>query len=388
MRSFLKSISYFFIFIIAGQLSLQFISTEPLFIPFWLPTGLMFFALVKEGKLQLPGIVLASFCNTYFAAENILSPSSNLQIIIPCFFAAIFTCLQLFVLNQLFEKILSRQLLNTTSPTPFNLKITFKLALPVSLITPSFGIACFALTKLISAEHILQAWVTWYWAELGGLILMIPLIASYAQRPTAKKEHLTLFASSLILLIIYLSLITTQFTKQREMSTQKLSTQIEDIHHTFDLSLQTITQHTQFIANVSSTTEGTNTSSFDNFASTLLEKNPFIKNILLIKELPKTERSLHSKSFQQKYGAEYQLHEITENYEFTPAASREIHYPIISLNPNDANLIGYDLASSPNARTALGFAKNFFILNLEILYIKIYAFFLNFAAQNPSKSLS
>ena len=357
MRPFFISISYFLLYLIVGQVSLYFTSLEPFFIPFWLPASLMFLAITKHGKSQLPGIAIASFINIFLLSKNIISPSSTAQLIFPCLIASTFSCLQIFLMVKLFDKESHRQLLSPKSPTPFNSKFILLRAIPLCSLSPTVGIISFLSASFIQTQDIMPIWLIWYWSELVGFMLVIPLVSAIRLRPQASKEHISLITWGLISLVIYVSLMTTQLNKQRALEHQQFSNQSESIHHELEHSLQEVRNQLEFFVNSNNQHNFSNPLNFEKIAAVLVKQNDHIKQISLIQKVPHDELAQHLKQLKNIYNKNYQLTQATQIDSLIPSDQRSVYYPIVAQYPTNNSIIGYDLASDSDSSAALVFAQ-------------------------------
>ena len=356
MRLFFISLSYFLLYLIAGQVSLYFTSLEPFFIPFWLPSSLMFLGIVKYGKIQLPGIAIASFINIFLISKNIIEPNSTSQLIFPCLIASAFTCLQVFFMAQLFDKEINRQLLSPKSPTPFNSKFIFLRAMPLCALSPTIGIICFLSANLIETPLIMSTWLVWYWAELAGIIFIVPLASALRLRPQSSKERSSLITCGLVSLLIYVSLMTTQLNKQNALDQQQFTNQSESIQHELAHSLQQVSDQLEFFVHSNNQHELSDLANFEKLAAVLIKQSPHIKQVSLIQKVPHAELTEHLSQLTLTYGENYQIFETEQTLSLIPSSPRSVHYPIIASYPAANSIIGYDLASDPESNTALDFA--------------------------------
>ena len=174
-------------------------------LPIWLPSGILFSAVLIFGKKIIPAIFIGAFLSINYLLNFSIYSSTIGNTFIPSLFIAIGDTLEILLAYYLFNKFIPKKNLfdNLSALTKF-----FVISAFISLVGATIGTSSLAiLDKNISLNYTL-IWLSWVLSHLTAYVIITPLIQGFrAKSFVIWKSKIVIEAISLIVIIIVLSLI-------------------------------------------------------------------------------------------------------------------------------------------------------------------------------------
>lgn len=165
--------------------------------PVWPPSGIAFAALILLGRRVLPGI----FIGALLANLVVFAVGSHLPLV-----NIVYVSVQIAFGNTLeaMTGVLLLNRLNRIVARPKNMRgmVMFILsAILMCLVGSIIGSLGLFTSGAATSENILTAWFTWWLGDLAGILVITPLILSWAEKKPSEENN-TWLASFLIISLI------------------------------------------------------------------------------------------------------------------------------------------------------------------------------------------
>lgn len=189
---FFLNIAVFLVYFFFGKLGLSFAYVNPSTTALWAPTGIALASLLIFGFRVLPAIFLGAFFVNFTTTGGIgtslgIALGNTLEGIIGAYFVNIFANGK-----YAFERVSDI------------FKFTFFAAILSTTLSANIGITTLFLGKLINIQAIWSSWLTWWLGDMGGNIIIAPLILVWVTHPRIRIDYkgiINLFASFLGIVI-------------------------------------------------------------------------------------------------------------------------------------------------------------------------------------------
>lgn len=192
--TFVSSFVYFFSAKLVAPLSL---SESSSIFAIWPPTGVALSFLFFRGYMVVPGIFIGAF----LLNVTLSSPYVAFEIAVGNTFGPAAT--YWLIMNSAKNEIRKDIFYDTNTILSF----IFYSAIG-ALITSSMGTTVLYLNGLLAAEHQILGWAIWFFGDLIGFILIVPLSVAYifqCRATAAMKKHI--FEALILLIILLISAV-------------------------------------------------------------------------------------------------------------------------------------------------------------------------------------
>lgn len=180
------------IYVIAGKFGLSLAFENPSATPIWAPTGIALAATLIFGSRVLPAIFLGAFIVNTITAGTILTSlgiatGNTLEAVVGSYFIKRYA-------NGIhaFENVANI------------FKYTFLAAVVATTVSANIGVLTLILGGLASWNNFLPVWITWWLGDMGGNLIIAPLLLVWWTHPRIPLNSIRGIHFSLSLLLIFI----------------------------------------------------------------------------------------------------------------------------------------------------------------------------------------
>ena len=321
----------------------------------WPASGVALCALLARGPARWPGIWLGSFAFNVMVG---LESSGNWHAFAIAAAVASGAALQALVGFRMAREF--QDGLDLSNLPRLGRAIVVVIFFPC-LIAPTAGVIMLLLFGKIDLDFASGNWFTWYFGDLFGVLLTLPILLFSRRSPVAVRWHgrilqgiHSLVAISLVATLL-LTLYAWKFISEQEYSRadgyfSAMAAETEDaLRHRLQIYQRGMQGAAAFVA----TSENITASEWRDYLSRLdlSDAYPGLRGIGIFQQAEGADLSALRDQIQSEYGNEFDIH---------PRIPRDTHYVITKVEPLSANYaaLGLDLAFEEGRREAILLSLN------------------------------
>ncbi|WP_162814970.1 CHASE domain-containing protein [Erythrobacter aureus] len=324
----------------------------------WPASGVALCALLSRGGLLWPGVWLGSFA--FYATRSFDSSASFDQTWHGLAIAAaigVGASLQALVGLQMARRFADG--IELSDPRRMAAATLLVIVLPC-FIAPTVGVSALLAAGTIGLELVLKNWLTWFFGNMLGVILVMPILLLSSRSPVSVRwrDRSLQGASSLVAMSLTFTLLLTfyawQFISEREyrqaqenMAQMAASTD-EALRHRLQIYQRALESGAAFVT----VNGGTTPSEWSEYANRInIERSyPGMRGFGLFEEVADADLPAFREQFAREFGDRFKVH---------PQVDRQRHYIINRIEPLDINLaaLGLNLAFEEGRRQAIVLSK-------------------------------
>ena len=324
----------------------------------WPSAGLALAAMLAFRYRVWPGIFVGHFLVNLF-------PSFEASVALP-FMKALSLALSIAVggtLQAALGAFLIRRFVGYPNRLDKEKDIIFFLLLggPVScLVAATLGATTLLFLRLVPPSDYPFNWFTWWVGDVIGVMLVAPVLVIWAVgRPEATlRRQLSVTA----LLMVMLALVAVFFAASRWSEEQRLErelkSQAEALRSAIEKSLKVYLKLTESVANYYMSDSAVTSTDFSRFTAPLLAHHRGVQALGWYPRVDDAERGRFEEAARRDGMHGFEIEELDPNGLMTRAARRQVYFPARQLEPANAALLGFDLASEAVTVEAVNKARD------------------------------
>ncbi len=343
-------------YVISGKLALMLALSPGYASPIFPPAGIAIAAVLIGGKKTLPWIFFGSLLLNIWVGYSAHNQIDVMRVEVATLIA-VASMLQAAIGGWGLRHFIG-------SPLSFNHTANSRLFLLLSaftcLVSSSLSVSGLLLLGIVDTASFLSNWAAWWFGDLLGVVVMVPLIMVVASEPRELRQNrlrtvvipvgLTL---SIGFVIIYF-LQQSAFIQARKDQQSQFDYAANEIVLEIEQRMATYEQVLLGVRGLYSASTSVERNEFRDYvaAMELPSRYPGIQGVGFSPAVPLGEKSRHIESIQNEGFSTYQM---------WPKGERSLYAPIVYLEPfSERNLraFGYDIYSETVRRSAMELARD------------------------------
>lgn len=319
----------------------------------WLPAGIALAAILIRGALQLPALLLATLVFQLHAFQN--TAATPLQAYALTLVTALGSTLQAWLTAWLLRRRFSTLQINTVADA---LRFSGLTALGCTIAASIGTFALLSQAKVLHQDTLLT-WLTWWAGDLGGMLIVAPIVL-VSRSWRRKQRDWGLLSLPIISIGASFTLAVAFVVKHIDHDAR-----INEFHDTarilsrtlqsnLDLSLRDLMATHALFYNVT-----LSQAEFRNFTDGILKRNALIRSISWAPRVGQQELPHFEASAKKEVKPDYQVYDMGNDMQPTPAAVASEYLPILFCEPVAVSqeVHGMNLLSNPARRDAVLLAR-------------------------------
>jgi signal transduction histidine kinase/integral membrane sensor domain MASE1 len=324
----------------------------------WPSAGLALAAMLAFRYRVWPGIFVGHFLVNLF-------PSFEASVALP-FMKALSLALSIAVggtLQAALGAFLIRRFVGYPNRLDKEKDIIFFLLLggPVScLVAATLGATTLLFLRLVPPSDYPFNWFTWWVGDVIGVMLVAPVLVIWAVgRPEATlRRQLSVTALLMVMLaLVAVFFAASRWSEERRLE-RELKSQAEALRSAIEKSLKVYLKLTESVANYYMSDSAVTSTDFSRFTAPLLAHHRGVQALGWYPRVDDAERGRFEEAARRDGMHGFEIEELDPNGLMTRAARRQVYFPARQLEPANAALLGFDLASEAVTVEAVNKARD------------------------------
>ncbi|MGO2371511.1 CHASE domain-containing protein [Pseudoalteromonas sp. KG3] len=355
---FTLTFSLAFTYFITGFFSNSLLAIDGYAVASWPPSGIALAGFLLCGRRAFLGILLGALLTNLIHLDrvvDILHWQVFLQALLVSLAAILQAWLGCFIIIRIIKAPLDLSSLKHSVQSLI-------IAGPVCCVTAAaIGTSLLVFNNVIPVHVAFDNFVAWWIGDSIGVLIFTPLILAAFNYAQMRHRLQVILPAILIYIVISISFYAAASVK-RDKDIQKQEAKVAEVQSEINHKLDEITGHLALLSTFFASSDGVSNDEFERFTSKQLDYSNEILAFEWVPYVPAGQSRDYQQSVRQQQAeqSKFYIKEQSSAGHWQPVSERDVYYPVQYTYPIIGNeeIIGFDLASSSQRRSALMLSKS------------------------------